>query len=196
MGKPSLEGRYQWLLLQSRGKGQRRCAKGLGLEGQDQDMGNDVHLIMDVLDLVLYPVHALPAIHQVQEADTAQGPTLLPQSGVMTTLFPQVEGMQTNQDRLEVLHESETAITVAGHILLVMTMLQSKIQIMTGNLHTSLRTCRAIGAGGHLGEHRYHRLDPGDGGARKDAKTSLVVNVGWIINLLVCNILFSGMHGY
>lgn len=71
-----------------------------------------------------------------------------------------------------------------------------KIYAVVGNLHTSLRTCRAIGAVGHLGEHRYHRLDPGDDGTRKDAETSLVVNVGWIIYLLGCNILFSGMHGY
>ncbi|EXC20173.1 Serine/arginine-rich splicing factor 12 [Morus notabilis] len=142
--------------------------------GQDQAIGNGVHLIMDVLDLDLYPVHALPAIPQVLEADTTHGPALLLQSGVLTTLFPQIEGMQTIQDLQGVFHESKMAIVVVGHILRVLKMVLSKIQTMMGNLHTRLRMRKDIG--GHLVEHQYHHLDPGvagDRGDKKAAETSL-----------------------
>lgn len=56
-------------------------------------------LIMDVLVLV----HVHHIIHQVLEADTAQGPIHLLQDAVVT-LFPQVEGAETTQDHHVIFH--------------------------------------------------------------------------------------------
>lgn len=86
------------MLLQRQGKGQRRCVKGLGLEGR-QSMEEGDRLIMDVLVLV----HVHHIIHQVLEADTAQGPIHLLQDAVVT-LFPQVEGAETTQDHHVIFH--------------------------------------------------------------------------------------------
>lgn len=154
MGKNLLVGRLLWSLLQSQGRGQNKCGKGV--EGDHLAMVDAV-LIMGVLDLVHYPGHAPPVIHRVQEVDTDQGPTLLLQDGEVTILFPLVEGMQITLNHPEVLLVSEMVREVDKYILPVMIMLMTTItmememememDIMT-SLHLKGRMHELIG--GHL----------------------------------------------
>lgn len=154
------------LLLQRRGKGQRRCAIELGPEAHR--VGDVDHLIMDVLGLAQYPVHAPLAIRPVPEADIAQDLTLLPQDGEVTTLFL-LEGMRITEDplqidHLETPHRSENVITPEGLILQV-TMLLIKMKMAMGmlrNLHMNLRE-HELGTGIHLVELQDHLLDLGLG---------------------------------
>lgn len=149
MGKNLLVGRLPWSLLQSQGRGQNKCAKGL--EGDHLAMVDDV-LIMVVLDLDQYPDldHAHPIILQVQEVDTDQGPTLLLRDGEGTILFPLVEGMKTSPGHQEVLLVSEMVKGVGKYILRVLIMLmvmvtmRMEMDIMT-SLHLKGRMHEVIG---------------------------------------------------
>ncbi|KAB1217868.1 Elicitor-responsive protein 1 [Morella rubra] len=150
-----------------------------------QALGEGGHRTMDVLGLVLYPVHDLRAILQILELDTAQGelanlqtailsftvvtcpgPTHLPQDEGVNIQFPQVEGMQIIHDHQEVPEESEMWIA-AGLILLVMEMLLIKMKMamamdIARNQLTRLRK-HEVSGGHRLVEFLDHPLDLGQG---------------------------------
>lgn len=122
------------------------------------------HLIMGVLSLVHYPVHAPLASLPVLEIDTAQGPTHLHQDEGVTTRLPQVEGNQTTHGHQEVLEESEMLIK-AGLILQVTVMLLIKMKMAMGiarNQHMRPRN-HVVTGGPRLVEPQDHPLDPGLG---------------------------------
>lgn len=135
MGKNLLVGRLLWSLLQSRGRGQNRCVKGV--EGDHLAMVDGV-LIMGVLDLVQCLDHAPPIVLQVQ-VDIDQGHTLLLRDGEATILFPPIGVMQTTPDHQEVLLASEMVRGVIKYILQVMIMLVLTITMeMEMDIMTSL----------------------------------------------------------
>ncbi|PSS34532.1 Serine/arginine-rich SC35-like splicing factor [Actinidia chinensis var. chinensis] len=149
--------RYLWLLLQRQGKGLKRCAEELGPEDhQDMEVAD---LIMDDLGPVQYRDPGPPVTLLVLERVIAQGPFLLLQDVKLTTLFRQVEDVQSTQDHQEILQKSEMVSAFAGRILQVMALISIKMAIdMTRKLHTNPMKNKHAGRL-HVDEHLDHLLD-------------------------------------
>ncbi|GFY83606.1 SC35-like splicing factor 30 [Actinidia rufa] len=78
---------------------------------------------LDDLGPVQYRDPGPPVTLLVLELVIAQGPFLLLQDAKLTTLYPQVEDVQTTQDHQEILQKSEMANAFAGRILPVMALI-------------------------------------------------------------------------
>ncbi|KAL7194645.1 hypothetical protein ACSBR1_034970 [Camellia fascicularis] len=106
---------------------------------EDMEVGDP---IMDDLGLVQHHVLLLLVTLLVLEVIIIQGEQacillmsgliLLRQNVELTTLSPQVQGMQTTQDHQENSQKSDIVSAIAGHILQVMRMMLTKIQMAMG----------------------------------------------------------------